>query len=1398
MPVQELKYCEYFDVDETYFPCIDESAINSKSGVPWDNTYPHQTFVDLLNQTEKMLGGNTGRSIWIHGAYGTGKSRCAYTLKKLLEVPESEVRAYWDKFKPLKKNPVLLEKLIGHKAQGIVTAYRYASGSITTPQQLFFAVQESIKKALDTNKVSYKGENSLKESVIAWLEDPIRNQFMSALLQKPKWMSAFSQSSADEIINTLKKSSDVSSLMDSIFALAAEEGITALDLSADSLREWIVDIIDQNNIKLVLIWDEFSDYFRQNSTSLGEFQKIVSICQEKPFYFVIVTHPLSSLAKKYDSGDKTNPWSVVQQRFDKVEITLPDNIAFNLIHHAFSVKSAAKANWEQMTGDLNADVPNARNAVIKVANISDENVMRDILPIHPIAALVLKNIASAFQSNQRSMFDFIKTPKDMDTKAFQWFIQNTSPLSDRPFLTVDMLWDFFYEKGKDYLSSDIRLILDAFSQQTQLNEKEKIVLKTILIMQAISQKLNAERTQGGVPLVLMPTDQNLSYAFEGDTGELESSCKSIAKALVKKGILIENPIADGKKVYSAAVLAGDSAKIEAFKKDIREKQGTTTKLVLEGPAIATALNLPPALKLRYALDLESGKLPVVTMSEFKKAMDALKNKDVDWHFYAVLALAKTDEEAQSFRTLIKETIADPAYKNISVIDALSTPLGLEAFEQYVDYSAMSMYYSGNNGQQSKENAKKAKDVLERDWKDRIHDGQFIIFTYANQDGEKATGAGAVQTILQTIVLNRFRHVQDFTKGLSETQLKLTTPKPVAKYGMGVMEIKGLIAGCEKSVLGKFWNKEEYWKDEALAGEHIVIIKKSVDKVIKEAFKSSGKISIGEIYDHLETTFGFSVCNLSAFITGFLLKEYSTDPYRSIDAKGHPESMTPDKLSEMIGNYIGKSPEPTYIVNLTEKEKAFYNLTESAWNITANTCSSPQQAGTLVLSKMRDLSYPVWCLEDMDTTGVFDLVKLYIKLVQSEGDEAHDVANEIGKIAVQRQSSAQNLKALLTLDNCKKGMYIFLERFEGGKLLSVAKEIGAEDSVMADIKKLFSVQYSALWVESTGEDEIRKLITEYEIVKSTNILLNVTVHSKDAAFKEWRGTLKFIGFSCASVKAKKPVLEKFFDNLLRIANYEDMLPEHMKSFLDEMTNHITDVREILNNPLAVFMDIYAPYLEGFSEAECEEIKNSITSEMFTASTTASNATVKKAAEDYRKNQIKSQLYKLWNDKTRGSKNPRMWSEKYRAPILCCVGAALYTEAKKAFSTLNTNTQSEADIKEALEFLQKADFFDDIDSADYRDKCFAECVIGDYTSLISDIDAVRDALEGTGISAYEWNDNPSIRNKISSMATAEYNAGGSDKVVSIIEGMDDAELKKWLTDVVRKDIDLGVKIIINREA
>jgi len=1377
-------YCEYFDVNEAYFPCIDESAINA--GAPWETTYPHETFIELLNSVEKMLGGTTNRSIWIHGAYGTGKSQCAFALKRILEVPEDELRAYWDKYEPLKKNTALLEKLIGHKEQGVLTAYRYASGSITTPQQLFFAVQESIRDALDKVPNSYKGNNTLKESVISWLEDPINNDTVNKLLQLPKYMSMFSQSTADEIINTLKKSSEVSELMDNIFVMAEDRQFKAMTLTADSLCEWIIDVVNNNHTKIVLIWDEFSGFFRQNRNSLDEFQKIVSLCEETHFYFIIVTHPITSIAGAFASKDDS--MSVVQQRYNKVEITLPSNIAFELTGHAFSVIEAAKPQWELMTSDLSAKVTASTTAVMKATDVKSVAVMQHMLPIHPMAALILKNIASAFQSNQRSMFDFIKTPKDLDVHAFQWFIQNTSPISDRPLLTIDMLWDFFYDKGKDYLSSDIKLILDTFQQQTQLNNKEKIVLKTILIMQAVDQRL------GGTIPVLKPTDQNLSYAFEGDWDELENECKSIAKGLVNKGVLILTPIAEGKKVYSAAVLAGDGAKIDKYKDEVR-KAGTITKLMDEGPALATSLALTPALRLRFANNPETGSLPVVTNANFIKTMDNLKSKDVGWHFIAVLALAKTDEEAQALRIQIKHAIANEDYKNITVIDALSTPLGLEEFEKYVDYTAMSMYYQGNNNQQSKDNARKAKEVLEHAWKDRIHDGQFIVWTHVNQDGEKATGAASVHTIMQTIVLNRFKYVPDFTKGLTETQLKLTAPKPVSKYGMAVMDVKGLIAGCEKSVLGKVWNYENYWEDPALEKEGISIIKRAIKKMIDDSFKASGRISIDEIYEFLETTYGYSSCNLTAFIVGFLLKEYSTDPYRSQDSEGHRESMTPDKLSEMIGNYMNRKAKTTYIVSLTPEEKAFYELTEVAWNITPNTCSSPTQAVSLIQAKMREFVYPVWTLEEVDNAGVYDIVEKYISLVQSDGKAAHDIAIDIGKIAIQRKSCEQNLANLLTAENCEKGMAFFLEHFDGRKLLSLAGEIGASDHVLSDIKKLFSVKHSAQWVSKTGEDEIRKLTVEYEFVKTSNVLLNVTNNTKESTFNAWRDTLKFIGFSCEAIQAKRPSLKKLFYTLQMIVNHEDILPDNLKQLLDELTVHNMEMRDMLSDSMAVFREIYAPYLEEFTIEECEEIRNSITENMFVLSATKSNGTVKKAAEDYRKNQVKSQLFKLWSDKTSGTKNPRQWSEKYQTPILCCIDEAIYGEAKKAFTVLNSSVQSESEIKSALDFLEKATFFEQLADSDYRDQCFINRIMGYYVKLLPDIQNVRNVLDELTVDPYDWSDDPSVRAKIQSMASAEYYAGGSDSAIKTIDSMGESELRDWLKKLVTGDMELGVKIISN---
>ncbi len=1075
------KYSQYFDIDKNYFPCIDDSAI--AAGEPWENTYPHEAFISLLKNVERMLGGTTKRSLWIHGAYGTGKSKCAYALKKILEVPEDELRTYWNEFEDLRNNPDLLQKILGHKDRGIVTAYRYASGGITTPRDLFFAVQESVKSALlADSRINYYGENTLKDSVIEWLEDASHKDFFNALLKKPEWSAKFSQSNADEVLNSLKKSSDIKTLMDNIFDLADKEGITAMSLDADKLKNWLKDVIDKNGTKIVLVWDEFSGFFKQNRNSLDEFQKIVALCQEAPFYLIVVTHQTDSIINSEDQS-----WSVVRQRFDFSQITLPDNIAFNLIGHAFKVKSAAQTTWDLCANDLNGRLTDSRREVMKAAKITNPKVIKDIMPLHPMAALVLKNIATAFQSNQRSMFDFIKTSYSDDVQAFQWFIETTGPADDFPLLTIDMLWDFFYEKGRDNLSSDIRMILDTFPQQTNLRDDEKRVLKTILIMQAIDKRL------GGTIDLLKPTEQNISYAFEGISSGLDTACKNIAKNLNKKGILVLSPIGNNKYAYGAAVLAGDQSKIDEYKKNVRQAS-TTAKLVTEGK-LSSVLALPPALRLRYADDIATGTVIPVTVQDFTRTINLLKDKVSAWHFSAVVAFAKDDMEASSFRKMIREAAQKDEYRNIVFIDTLSTPLGNDEFDSYIEYSAMAQYYQSNNNQSAKENANKAAQVLSISWKNRIYNGSFIVYHEGCKEGEKVVGGTGVASVLQSIVVSKYKYVFDFSRGLTESQLKPTPQaKQAAKCGI-IGTTSGVVLNVEKNVLPAVWTIDEYWSKPETSALSISVVKRAVEKLIDEGFSRDGQISIGEIYDLLESVYGFAPCNLTAFLMGFLLREYGKDPYRYTDASGSHEAMSSDKLAEMIGNYVGKKPSPTYIVKMTPDEKAFYEVTEKAWGIAPNSCSSAAQAGIGVKKKVQSLGLPVWSLEDVDDVGVYDIVKKYIELVQKEGKDAHQVAITIGAASRIKTSLADQLSTLITPENCQKGMKSFLQRYEGGALMSLAKDIGATDTVLKDVSSLFSVQYSSLWNIETGKDQIKRLIVEYRFIKATNNILGSVASSK---------------------------------------------------------------------------------------------------------------------------------------------------------------------------------------------------------------------------------------------------------------------------------------------------------------
>lgn len=1381
-------YSAYFDIDEKYFPQVNDSTISTAAPDFWLTTYPHETFVSMLTSLERILARQEMRALWVEGAYGTGKSQCVYALKKILDVPEAELRNYWSQYPALQQKQDLLEKLIGHKKSGVLTAYRYASGSIRSPRDLFRAIQDSLKAAL-VQAGLYQGEHTIKESMIAWIEEnPANKAYLDSLLAQSEWKALFAMANADAVLAALRDpATNLQELMNNLFRLADRQGIIALNINADRLIDWISDIIDRNNIKIVFIWDEFSDYFKNNRESLSEFQRLAELVSAKPFYFVVVTHESGQL---YTDSDPT--WKRVRDRFIKAEIRLPDNIAFELIGHALKVKATAKAEWSNIAGNLNIRLNTVRKKVMDEARITRPEVMQNIIPLHPMAALLLKYIATAYQSNQRSMFDFVKSTDNENVQAFQWFIANNGPTSNRPLLTVDLLWNFFYERGKDNLEDNIRHILDFFPQHQNLRADQQAVLKAILIMQAIDQRL-----AGAIDL-FKATDQNLSYVFEGITALEGPRAGHIARALVEQGVLVTRSLGTNRQPAYEAAIVGRGIDLEKHKEDVRIRS-TTAKLATEG-GLATALSLNPALRLRFEAETGSGKLLVVTATDFTRTINTLRDKETGWKFQAVLALARDEAEAAGLRQSIKAAVQREEYKNIVFIDALSTPLGSEAFAQYVDYSAHALGYQGNNNQAASDYANKARQVLEQEWKNRVYNGPIIVSTWNNPGGEKVGNAQGVASILQTIVQQRYPLVFDFAKGVTETQLRPTSLNLAAKAGI-TQKSSGAVVGLEKHVLPTVWNLAEpetdYWTNPSPASAEIAKIKQAMEERIQEAFQKEGYITTSALWDLLQQEYGFAPCNLSAFLAGFLLKEYSREPYRFSDAAGAQEPMSPGKLSEMLGNYMnGKEKRATMLVKMTPEEMAFYELTEKAWDIPPQSCTSAEQAGRAISGKMQEWGLPPWCLEEVDQAGCFGVVKQFVELVQSEGQAAHTKAVHLGRIAQSKPGLANDLRALLNKEQCQNGMWAFLKRFEDGRILQLAQEIGAERSVIADIRELFSVKHASLWDRETGENEIRKLVTDYGFAKATGKILNTVAQSRPAAAKAWQERLGLFRISCEALKLKRPDLAGILDELLKIDRGKELLPEQWANLQTELVDKGETLKMLLDNERELFATIYAPYLEGLGDEDQEEIRSKLPLGMFALSATECNGRVKTQAEAFKKSQLKAQLFHLWQEKT-GTKTPQDWSKLHRTPILCCVPDEEYEQAQNAFAILNRNLGAEYEVQAGLEYLQRTALFDLIGDETKRDAAFRESIVGRFAALLTNLNEVRDRLERLPVDVYAWADNPQVRKRVEELAQAEYQAGGSDKVLTKIESMDDARLKRYLKELVAGNMRVGLEILEDQE-
>ena len=1391
------KYKDYFDIDPDYFPAVNPDVIKSNPEL-WKKFYPHETFIKLIKDIVSVLNRQQKQNIWVEGAYGTGKSHAVLTLKHLLDSTEQETKEYFETFN---LDQDLLKKFLYVKSEGkIITVHRYASSSIKGDNDLFIAIQESIEQALRDAGIDNAAHGAMKDAVVKYLSDEYNKQYFNGLVTGP-YASLFGGSDADKIIKDLQEYTEdaLRELMRKIFKVANERQIRAFTLDDKGLCEWIRETIRQNKLNaIVFIWDEFTEYFQNNMTALTGFQTMLELSETEHFCFIPVTHKSEALFSAQDTMKNKILGRFVRPR---CVIELPENMAFQLMGAAMQKNSdpVIYQEWtEEILPDLCDRTVNSRVIVGKQTKLNDEQ-MRGILPIHPFAASLLKHISTSFDSNQRSMFDFIKNDRGDDTHAFQWFIKNCGPLDDNPLLTIDMLWNFFYDMGKESLALSIRQILDNYPRLSRANllEDEKRVLKAVLLFQAISFEV-----RDSVDLFLA-NEKNLNSAFEGS--DLEGKASHIAEKLVRDKILYKK-IVGKNDVYSVLIGEMSEDQIEKHKKKYLTK--TTSSLITDG-ALDEAIELPAALKLRY-------KLVYAGITDFeqttKKCMNEAERDGK--HLYGVVTFAKDSSERLALSQKITTKLNENPDTPVIFIDCSKTLLGEEQFAEWVEFKAKADYHSGKDKDQSTQNSNYANDVL-KNWRKNIKDGEFVYYSKVRLNGETLATEDALMDEL--CAYNR----KIFTNGLEcynviANMWTLNAARQGAECGL-----KEEIAGTFRSsnpntklevALNGAWKVQDYWTSSPSL--NISAIKARLEELMRTKLRRDGRISIRTIFETLsEAPYGFMPCNLSAFILGFLLKEYCGGKYTWSDDTTSDE-LTVDKMKEMIHEILQqeKTPNPRYrdkyIVTMPQEVKAFIDITSKAFGISKSQCTSVEAARERVRAKMRELSFPIWTLDyiiegesiDTDVEVVKRLVELYGFLANNVKEETdmseNDIAIEIGKISLKNASAISDLEKLFTAEKCQIGIKAFLDVYKDGELIKLANAVNDGNQYINVLRSKFAVDAANwVWRKGTAEAVIDSVILEYQIIEESNKCVGTSKSYKDA-LRAWSGKANNMRLSFSAIKNDVDDLDVLLGYIYEICTTDQLQEQHKQAFLDSMKIFGAKFVDFYNNRQNdVFKKVCDFELTGLSDADKDKVYGAMPMGCFTKDKVGYSNLVAQMVEEQKKGLNSMKLRNIWREKTNTS-SPYQWSEQFSMPIFAMLAEQEVTVCRKIFATINSNKADAKDISDAITYLENAKFFDFLSDASQRDKMFVKNIIRDNAVMLSNIAEVKDYLRSHVTDVpYYWFGSPSVQSTLNKMAEAKYNKDGYEIAFQKIDQMSAEDVKKYLKDLIKNNKNVGVEIIKN---
>lgn len=1387
-------YKDYFSVPVTYRANMTREAINATPET-WMDFYPHVTYIELF----KTLF-DESKSLWITGNFGTGKSNAALVTQKLFMDDAARVEAWFeDKRDVILNCDSLKKRLFEARQKGTLVIYDYNASGIAPHEEFLVRLEKGVLSALEEYGFFAPVKGNL-ETVIERLRREGDNFFATRNVMLSEMKSLKSDiNSIEKLVSLLQEEnsseSDVPThYLEDVQTVFHRDNIY-LDIDVPTFRTWIQEVLKANNLhRIIYIFDEFSEFVDENSSQLKTFEDVTEAPDINHFYLVPVTHkePAAFLGENAPGAKRT------KDRFYFRDLHMPNDIAFQLAAAAMKENPGMKQEWktekDKLWSSVSTVVDRFDDPETSAAYVSRESFY-NILPIHPMAAFLLKFLAEHARSNQRSIFEYLKG--SADGHEFQEFVAKGGPsISRAQFLTPDYLWKYFMERsdaGQSREITDIKLEYDRIVSREFRNygdeQAEIRVLKTVMLFSLLSRLAPDGHKR------LLPTVENVELSFRGDGTIMD--VHSILTELANQRHCFS--IVEGSIDLYSSTIGGKELEdkirecTEKFHELLHEKCEKEFETHTKNARAGFSGN---RFDIRVSDESHTTLTNISTVTRDKFSQNLAKD-DGSICLWFVVAKEKSDqirihEKIERLLTQLRE-------HRIIMLSFPNHTFCKNNTNLWNEYVTLRAQYLLENNTAAKEQIKKSFEGIENNWIKMLKEANTTIeVSFYDMDGDSVKRENYTWALLKGFLA-------------SYTQRNLSACPDILTEQITVFANKGLkgwaLAGLRFTGTAQQGQLVNYFKEKGVTPDdkwfetnssHVfsqvrALLKKKYDNTVGRGTDFSMRKAW---IDLKRAPFGMRYNCLSAFVLGFC-SSWMISRNCQWTNKQMTLPLDEDTLAEIIESTVSeKTDKEKFICKLSKEDKAFAKNVTAMFGLLPAEDSTPLQTLEVVSSKVErsSMKVPLWVLADYirdeypehdKAADVLDKLCVALK-ISSKGnntEKAESIA-EIGRTILE-DSEIVSIVALYT----KSSTYIqafqsYIDKAdpELSKLAGMVEDQSYQycDMILADTAKTSGW----LWNKSDISATVEKAHQRYQFMAVARKFLRVTGYTPyDDIISRLGDKISNLGVPYAIIEGKYPPVARFIRELSGSKDAYQLLnsflegEDHLNALYNDPQKRlaVSLIREMLGDVRIDDDDLAVIITEVSDESGYE---NDLTAEDYVK-------LIKKQIEKNERNLLFMKAQQEWKRITHTDSIDN-WAEEIKIPAWTVFADA---GGKSDFIKLLRKPEdfSTEALKQQLSLLEAVS---EVSIEGCQANFMCQIIPDRYKKLgIKPASLIKYLEQRFGSNPNEWSERPDI----SGFVMEQYQVEIAPNIINQLKQKDANTLKERLLELVKNDPDIGLRLL-----